>query len=108
MQDISADESLSVAPRQLVSLMLEQSQTIRIACGRVWLTIEADVNDYWLSAGDTLALAAGRHIVIEADKSFNRIDVLPQTRFEPVGAGGIDRRATPEQTREQSARFDPA
>jgi hypothetical protein len=104
MQDISADESFSLAPRQLVSLMLEQSQTIRIACGRVWLTIEADVNDYWLSAGDTLVLVPGRHIVIEADKSFSRIDVLPQTLSEPFASGGMERPAT----REQSARCDAA
>ena len=104
MQDISAHEPLSLAPRQLVSLMLEQSQTIRIACGRVWLTIEADVNDYWLSTGDTLVLVPGRHIVIEADKSFSRIDVLPQTLAEPLASGRMDRPAT----REQPARWDAA
>ena len=78
MQKISAEQSLSITPGKLVSLMLDQGRTIRIACGRVWVTIEGDVNDYWLCAGDTLALAAVRHIVIEADPAFSRIDWLPQ------------------------------
>ena len=86
MQDISAEESLSLAPRKLVSLMLEQSRTIRVVCGRVWLTIEADVNDYWLSAGDTLMLAPGKHIVIEADPVLCCIDVLPACLEPAVSA----------------------
>lgn len=92
MQNISAEKSLSITPGKLVSLTLDQGRAIRIACGRVWVTIEGDVNDYWLCAGDTLALPAGRHIVIEADPAFSRIEWLPQcatpARPEPGVAVG--------------------
>ena len=88
MQDISPEESMSIAPRQLVSLLLAQSRTIRVVCGRVWLTIEADVNDYWLSAGDTLVLAPGRHIVIEADPAVSCIDVPAPSLMPAVSSLG--------------------
>lgn len=83
MQNIPAQESLSLAPRQLMSLWLEQEQAIQVVCGLVWITIEADVTDYWLAAGETLLLAQHRHIVIEAGPERSRIDVLPQ-RIKPA------------------------
>jgi len=76
MQNISAEESLSLAPCQLVSIRLEQKLVIRTVSGRIWITIETDVNDYWLSAGETLVLPRGRHIVIEADSERSCIDFL--------------------------------
>lgn len=78
MQNISAEESLSLAPCQLVSMRLEESHVIRVMSGRVWITIEADLNDYWLCAGQALALPRDRHIVIEADSQHSCIDFLPQ------------------------------
>lgn len=80
MQDIADEESLSIAPFQLVSLGLEQQHTIRILCGQVWITIEADVHDYWLAAGETMVLPQHRHIVIEASAQHSSIDVRPQAQ----------------------------
>jgi len=82
MKNLSAYESLTLSPRQLVSVTVEASCAIRIDCGLVWVTIEGDGNDYWLSSGDTLVLVPDRHIVIEADKFFSRVEVLPQAMLK--------------------------
>lgn len=88
MQNISAEELLPLAPCQLVSIRLEENRTIRVVSGRVWITIETDVNDYWLFVGETLALPRGRHIVIEADSGHSCIDFLPQW-VSPVALGSL-------------------
>ncbi|HEY8101156.1 MAG TPA: DUF2917 domain-containing protein [Burkholderiaceae bacterium] len=87
MQNISAEESLSLAPCQLVSIRLEESRAVRMMNGRVWITIEADLTDYWLSVGETLVLPRGRHIVIEADSQHSCIDFFP-LRVNPVALEG--------------------
>lgn len=83
MQNIPAEESLSLAPCRLVSIRLEEKQAIRVVSGRVWITIEADANDYWLSAGEAMVLPRDRHIVIEAGSEFSCIDFLLQ-RINPA------------------------
>jgi hypothetical protein len=87
MQNTTAEESLSLMPCQLVSIRLEESHAIRVMSGRVWITIETDVNDYWLCAGGTLALPRNRHIVIEADSEHSVIDFLPQWAIPAVLEG---------------------
>ena len=77
MKNIAAHDSLVLQPGQLISVSAEAALTMWIACGRLWVTIEGDKYDYWLFGGDTLALIAGRHVVLEADKLFSRIDFLP-------------------------------
>lgn len=58
-----------------VSGIAEQAQTIRVACGRVWITIEGMLHDHWLSAGESLVVAPGRLVVIEADNVDSRVDL---------------------------------
>ncbi len=86
MQTIADEDTLSIAPYQLISVRLEQEQMIRVASGRVWITIESDANDYWLAAGQTMVLPRDRHIVIEAGAEHGCIDMLPQPLKPPAAA----------------------
>lgn len=85
MKNIVAHDSLVLQPGQLISVSADAALTMQIDCGRVWVTLEGDKEDYWLFDGDTLVLIAGRHVVIEADKLFSRIGFLPslQTEAQP-------------------------
>lgn len=43
-----------------------QWSTLRLVKGSAWVTIEGEQDDYWMSAGETLALQPGRLVVVEA------------------------------------------
>lgn len=77
MKNIVANDSLVFQPGQLLSVSADAALTMSIDCGCVWVTVEGDATDYWLFRGDSLVLAPARHVVIEADKVFSRIDFLP-------------------------------
>lgn len=77
MKNIVANDSLVLQPGQLISVTSAAAQLMRIDCGCVWVTIEGDAYDHWLFGGDSLVLVPARHVVIEADKVFSRIDFLP-------------------------------
>lgn len=77
MKNIVAHDFLILQPGQLISVSADVALTMQVDCGRVWVTIAGGKNDYWLFDGDTLALVAGRHVVIEAYKMCSRIDFLP-------------------------------
>ncbi len=77
MKKINAKDSLILSAGELVSVSTDIALKLSIDCGRVWITQEGDETDYWLLAGDTLVLQPLRHIVIEADGQFSRMDVLP-------------------------------
>ncbi|MEO6354927.1 MAG: DUF2917 domain-containing protein [Burkholderiaceae bacterium] len=85
MKNIVAHDSLVLQSGQLISVSADAALTMQIDCGRVWVTMDGDKEDYWLFDGATLVLIAGRHVVIEADKLFSRIDFLPslQTVAQP-------------------------
>ena len=100
MKNLSANDFFTLSPGQLVSVTLDAAQTMRVDCGLVWVTIEGDEYDYWLSGGETLTLVPGRHIVIEADKTFSRIEVLPQALAQPRVSRGTDDRPAPTQREE--------
>lgn len=80
MKNIVTHDFLVLQPGQLISVRADVALTMQVDCGRVWVTIEGDKNDYWLFNGDSLALIVGRHVVIEAYKMFSRIDFLPALR----------------------------
>jgi hypothetical protein len=56
VQKISRNESRSFAARR--------GTIVRVAQGRVWLTRDGDIQDYVLSAGDSLDVAAGGKLVL--------------------------------------------
>ena len=77
MKNIAANDSLVLLPGQVISVTSDAAQLMRIDCGRVWVTIAGDSDDHWLFGGDSLLLQSARHVVIEADQVFSRIDFLP-------------------------------
>ena len=77
MKNIVANDSLVFQPGQLISVSADTALTMRIDCGCVWVTIEGDATDYWLFGGDSLLLVPARHVVIEADKVYSRVDFQP-------------------------------
>ena len=45
-------------PEQPVSLRAGYGQSVKVIEGRVWVTVEGCVADYWLKPGEVFALAA--------------------------------------------------
>ena len=83
MVKINLNKVMTLKPGQLISIAVDTRFMLRIDCGLVWLTIEGDEFDYWLATGDTLLLPAGRHIVLEAEKSLSHIAFTSCLREEP-------------------------
>ena len=79
-----ANSSYTIVAGAAVSGTLAQASRIQVACGRVWLTIAGQEHDFWLHAGETMLIPAGRLIVIEADKQASAIDIVAVTA--PVSA----------------------
>jgi hypothetical protein len=69
MAGLFAREALTVAAGQAVSGVTRRPRTVRVLAGRVWLTVEGAPDDHWLAAGDSIAVAAGRLVVLEADRA---------------------------------------
>ena len=75
MTNLFASHSSIIAPGRVVSGVADCEQTLRVVCGRVWITIEGSSRDYWFSAGDSLQIAPARLVVIEALDRASRIEV---------------------------------
>ncbi len=70
---------------QLLSGIAHQGKNLHVVHGNVWLTVEGELDDYWLAAGDSLALPAGRNIVLEADGGASVVETsnLATTSSQP-------------------------
>ena len=87
MRKLLANESLSIGAGQAMSVTAPLAQTLQIVQGRVWVTVAGQGDDYWLSAGQFLNVAADSHIVIEAVKSNSVVQIQQQsTRLPAVSA----------------------
>ena len=43
-----------------------QALTLQVMAGEVWLTVQGDLRDYWLSAGETFELSRGERAWVSA------------------------------------------
>ncbi|WP_144163032.1 DUF2917 domain-containing protein [Paraburkholderia sp. BCC1885] len=43
-----------------------QALTLQVMAGEVWLTVQGDLRDYWLSAGETFELRRGERAWVSA------------------------------------------
>lgn len=75
MRKLFTKSSLHIAAGATVSGMSSETETLQVITGRVWVTVEGDLDDYWLEAGESISVAAGRLIVIEADKLESRVNL---------------------------------
>jgi len=69
-----AKPSYTIAAGSTISGISPQAQKIKVANGRIWLTIAGVHEDFWLHAGESLTVPANRLIVIEADQQASRIE----------------------------------
>ena len=78
----------NLAAGQVLSLRPRGAGTLRIRAGRAWVTLDErpsgqgpDAGDYFLLVGDQLAVAPGRHLVLESlDQDVLSFEWLPVTQ----------------------------
>jgi hypothetical protein len=75
MRKLFTKSSLVIAAGATVSGISNQIETLQVTAGKVWITVEGSNEDYWLQAGESVSVAAGRLIVIEADKLDSRVSL---------------------------------
>jgi hypothetical protein len=102
-----------LAPRELVKLDGARGTTLRVTRGTLWLTLEGDLRDIVLAAGDSFTIDRGGLTLIEAQNSAT-VCVLARyiderrararrsgvaarfaAWFASVGAADFDRRSVP-------------
>ncbi len=74
MKNLFTMESHTIAAGKAVSGVAAKAQTLRIVHGQVWVTVAGESDDYWLQAGATLDVPAGRLVVVEADRCASVIE----------------------------------
>jgi hypothetical protein len=73
MRKLFTKSSLCINAGSTVSGMSTEPETLHVTTGRVWVTVEGQLDDYFLQAGDSITVDADRLIVIEADKIDSRV-----------------------------------
>lgn len=68
MINLFANTTLTIGPGLTAAGVARQQRVLHVGCGRAWITIEGCDQDFWLSAGQSLAIAPGRLVVVEADR----------------------------------------
>lgn len=69
MKKIFAREGLTLGAGMARQLMLGQGGSLRVVQGQLWLTVDGQPEDHWLSAGQKLSLRARDRITVEAQCS---------------------------------------
>ena len=88
-----ANPSYMIAAGETLSGTAEHARKIEVACGRIWLTIEGQLDDHWLSAGESVVIPARRSVVIEAEQHASLIElsavssIIELKHQAPVHAG---------------------
>ena len=70
-----ANSSYMIAAGVALSGTAEQARKIEVACGRVWLTVAGQIDDYWLSTGESMVIPANQFVVIEAENQASLIEL---------------------------------
>lgn len=83
MRGLFTNDSFQLGAGEVLSGCAKRTRLLRIKSGSAWVTIEGAREDYWLSAGDALRVAAGRLVVVEAEASGLQMHTLGETA--PVG-----------------------
>lgn len=81
MRILFTNSRLNIKTGTTVSGISSQAETLKVVSGRVWVTIEGCKDDYWLAAGETLVVEAGKLVVIEAFREDSEIH-LPHLQHE--------------------------
>jgi hypothetical protein len=76
MLKVFTDSPITIDAGTAWSGIATRPETLQIVSGSVWVTVEGERHDYWLSPGDTLAIAPQRVVVVEADHADSRIGTV--------------------------------
>ncbi|MFC5473125.1 DUF2917 domain-containing protein [Paraherbaspirillum soli] len=95
MRTLFTNGSLTIGAGQVMSVSSPVAQSLQIVSGRVWVTVAGQSDDYWLSAGQFLNVAADSHIVIEADKAASVLQIQQLAPRLASGARAGSRRHLP-------------
>lgn len=76
-----------IGPHQLLAGTLVEASTVVVRGGLAWITIEGSVTDHWLSDGEALDVPADRLVVIEADASPLRLQLVRTEHLQSQNAG---------------------
>lgn len=60
------NRSLDLDRNQFVHLRGHPRERVRVTCGRVWVTIEGDLDDHLLTRGQSLPLPRGARVLAQA------------------------------------------
>jgi hypothetical protein len=75
MRDLFTNKSLTIPSGHTVSGIAKNAHTVHVKSGRVWITVEGVLHDYWLFAGDSFTLTPGALTVIEADGATSKVEL---------------------------------
>ncbi|MGF6724069.1 quercetin dioxygenase-like cupin family protein [Paraburkholderia sp. GAS41] len=63
---------------------ITQALTLQVMAGEVWLTVQGDLRDYWLSAGETFELHGGERAWVSAGPGGARLALAFATATHPT------------------------
>lgn len=75
MSNIFTSRRIWLEPGEVASLRATRPLCLRIARGRVWITLEGRSADHWLSGGQSLDIADRGLVVIEAVDVVSKLEV---------------------------------
>jgi quercetin dioxygenase-like cupin family protein len=79
---------VTLAPGRAISGKASAAGEIHVLAGRAWITVENQQDDYWLAAGESIRVEAGRLVVVEADRAPCRL-VFPSASGRPACETGF-------------------
>jgi hypothetical protein len=56
-------------------IAIARPHTLRVSRGLLWVTVEGEATDWWLSAGDRLELPGGATVWVSTDAAGGRFDL---------------------------------
>lgn len=85
-----------LAPGRALTLQAQQAGWLRVSEGRIWATLEGphagpanDRGDWFLDAGDELALLAGQRVVVESSGATTNLPASYEWVPAAVGVGAV-------------------
>ncbi|HVL74421.1 MAG TPA: DUF2917 domain-containing protein [Noviherbaspirillum sp.] len=89
MRDLFTSEAIHLEAGEVLSGAAKRARILRIKSGSAWVTVEGNRYDYWLSAGDSLRVATGRLVVVEAQTGGFEAQTRVETAPAPLATEGM-------------------
>ncbi|MGN6388460.1 MAG: DUF2917 domain-containing protein [Burkholderiaceae bacterium] len=92
MQKIFVTRQYGIDAGRVLSVRDPAAVGLRVAAGRVWVTVAGSPDDHWLEPGDEFDLGTTRHVVVEAGGCAGIIDILYRAPCEAGRPAGLRER----------------